>query len=125
MKKKLKVISDRKEIYELIFWTDSSDHRKAVEILRRKLNQDKLQILDSIDLLNIQKEYSDICFEYGCLDKKQNALKIYMNTFYGETANHLSSYYLLELAGGVTSAGQYNIILVAKFAKSKGYGIKY
>ena len=28
-------------------------------------------------------EYDSVCFDYSCLDAKQNALKVYMNTFYG------------------------------------------
>ncbi|GBB92066.1 hypothetical protein RclHR1_01960016 [Rhizophagus clarus] len=28
-------------------------------------------------------EYDSICFDYSCLDAKQYALKVYMNTFYG------------------------------------------
>ena len=56
-------------------------------------------------------------FEYSCLDSKQKAVKLYMNTFYGETGNNLSPFYQLQLAGGVTSAGQHNIKFVRKFVE--------
>ncbi|RIA94869.1 hypothetical protein C1645_689467, partial [Glomus cerebriforme] len=36
-----------------------------------------------------------------------------------------SPFYKLELARGVTSAGQENIKLIAEFVKKKGFGIKY
>ncbi len=49
-----------------------------------------------------------------------------MNTFYREAGNGLSPFFFLQLAGGVTSAGQYNIKLVAKYVtKKKGFRIKY
>ena len=74
---------------------------------------------------NLNLEYSSICFDYDYLDSKQRALKVYMNTFYGEAGNSKSPIFLRELAGGITSAGQYNIDLVAKFVSGKGFGIKY
>lgn len=73
----------------------------------------------------IKNEYDRACFDWTCANTKQNALKIYMNTFYGEAGNSLSPFFLLQLAGGVTSAGQYNIKLVADFVKSNGFRIKY
>ena len=48
-----------------------------------------------------------------------------MNTFYGEAGNSISPFFLRELAGGITSAGQYNISFVTKFIFGKGFGIKY
>ncbi len=50
---------------------------------------------------------------------------MYINTFYGKAGNSNSPFFLRELAGGITSAGQYNIDLVAKFVTAKGFGIKY
>lgn len=70
-------------------------------------------------------EYERASFEWTCANAKQGALKVYMNTFYGEAGNSLSPFFLLQLAGGVTSAGQYNIKLVADFVRSKGFRIKY
>jgi DNA polymerase elongation subunit (family B) len=84
-----------------------------------------ISILNTFNYETIEQDYNDICFMKNCIDKKQNALKIYMNTFYGETGNHLSPFFLLELAGGVTSAGQTNIKLVASYAENKGFNIKY
>ena len=48
-----------------------------------------------------------------------------MNSFYGEAGNNNSLFFFLELAGGVTSAGQYNIKMVANYVQSKGFRIKY
>jgi DNA polymerase elongation subunit (family B) len=73
----------------------------------------------------LKRVYERVCFEWTGANTKQNALKVYMNTFYGEAGNSLSPFFLLELAGGVTSAGQYNIKAVADFVREKGFRIKY
>jgi DNA polymerase elongation subunit (family B) len=73
----------------------------------------------------LEEVYKKAKFEYGAANAKQNALKVYMNTFYGEAGNSISPFFLLQLAGGVTSSGQRNIKLVADFVKSKGFHIKY
>ena len=74
---------------------------------------------------NFRKEYDSTCFDYNSLNSKQKAIKLYMNSFYGVTGQSDSPFYILELAGGVTSAGQENIKLIAEFVKKKGFGIKY
>jgi len=125
MKTLLKNIETKKIIYEQLL--NSTDHNTTLMdmINESSQNSSKLLILQNINTDRLNEEYSNICFEYNYINSKQNALKIYMNTFYGETGNQLSPYFLLELAGGVTSAGQYNIKLVADFIKNKGYNIKY
>ena len=75
---------------------------------------------------SLNSEYSSICFDYNCLNSKQFALKVYMNTFYGEAGNSKSPFFLSELAVGITSAGQYNIDLVAKFVfRNKIWGYRF
>src|SRR5205085_6158066 len=72
-----------------------------------------------------EEEYKKLLFQYSCVDLQQLALKVYMNSFYGETGNQLSPFFLRELAAGVTSAGQYNIKLVAEFVKDRKFKIVY
>ncbi|RIB01140.1 hypothetical protein C2G38_2297601 [Gigaspora rosea] len=74
---------------------------------------------------SLNLEYSSVCFDYDYWDLKQKALKVYMNTFYGEAGNSLSPIFLRELACGTTTAGKYNLNLVAEFVSKKGFGIKY
>ncbi|GES78534.1 DNA polymerase family B-domain-containing protein [Rhizophagus clarus] len=62
-------------------------------------------------------EYDSICFDYSCLDAKQYALKVYMNTFYGTAGDSKSPFFLQALAGSIISAGQKNIKLDADFVK--------
>src|SRR4051794_539119 len=71
------------------------------------------------------KEYSSVRFTYDSLNSKQKAIKLYMNSFYGVTGRSGSPFYVLELAGGVTSAGQENIKRVTEYVRKKGFGIKY
>jgi len=73
----------------------------------------------------IAAEKSRADFDYVCANAKQGALKVYMNTFYGEAGNALSPLFLLPLAGGVTSAGKDNIQSVAEFVRARGFGLKY
>jgi len=40
-------------------------------------------------------EYDLISFNYSCLNMKQNALKVYINTFYSEAENSISCVNLL------------------------------
>ncbi|CAI2188895.1 17631_t:CDS:2, partial [Funneliformis geosporum] len=108
-------------------------YAKILEYLSSKWNEIKKRLAPLkerkedmelvIGLMN--KEYDSVCFDYSCFDAKQNALKVYMNTFYGTAGDSKSSFFLCELAEGVTSAGQRNIKLVADFIKNKGFGIKY
>lgn len=102
----------------------STIEEELSDLKRRKRNaEDQLSAIPKDS--NLEELYTKTCFEWTCANTKQNALKVYMNTFYGEAGNSLSPFFLLELAGGVTSSGQYNIKMVADFVKSKGFIIKY
>lgn len=70
-------------------------------------------------------EYAQVCFNYNYINSKQKALKVFMNTFYGETGNKLSPFFVLGIAGGITSAGQRNIKMVADFVTKKGCRLYY
>ncbi|GBC26188.2 DNA-directed DNA polymerase [Rhizophagus irregularis DAOM 181602=DAOM 197198] len=93
-----------------------------------KKRAEMVKILDPfIDLSydNFIKEYSSVCFAYDSLNSKQKAIKLYMNSFYGVTGRSGSPFYILELAGGVTLAGQEIIKRVAEYVRKKGFRIKY
>lgn len=74
---------------------------------------------DDAIMAELAAVYEKTCFDYVCANSKQNALKVYMNSFYGESGNSLSPFFLLPLAGGVTSAGQANIKAVADFVEGR------
>ena len=71
------------------------------------------------------QEYQMIQFKYSYIDSKQKALKVFMNTFYGETGNKRSPFFVLAIAGGITSAGQRNIKNVSNLVTSKGCKLYY
>ncbi|CAI2198469.1 12584_t:CDS:2, partial [Funneliformis geosporum] len=78
------------------------------------------RILESFNL-----KYSSVCFDYNYLDSKQKALKVYINTFYGEAGNSKSPIFLCELACRTTIVRKYNLNLVVEFVSRKGFRIKY
>jgi DNA polymerase elongation subunit (family B) len=71
------------------------------------------------------EEYNKICFQFGYLNSKQKALKVFMNTFYGETGNKLSPFFVLEIAAGITTAGQRNIKMAAELVTKNGCKLYY
>jgi len=101
------------------------DCNDYTNILTPFLNKTDLQNKEASTSKKFIVEYEAICFNYTCLDSKQKAVKLYMNTFYGEVGNSLSPFFQRHLAGAVTSAGQFNIKLVAEYVLKKGYEIQY
>ncbi len=65
------------------------------------------------------EEYNEVCFNFNYLNAKQNALKIFMNTFYGEMGNFLSFICAVETAASVTTMGQYNLKLAKSYVEDK------
>ena len=58
--------------------------REAIEhVLKNaeKKNCDKLTFFYNHEFM---VEYNSICFDHACLNANQTALKVYMNTLYGE-----------------------------------------
>ena len=134
MKKCLAPLSEKKENMELILSNIEGKQTilEAIEYIlenAEEKNRDKLtkKLHPFINKNNheFMVEYNSVCFDHACLNSKQTALKVYMNTFYGEAGNNESPFFSLQLAGGVTSAGQQNIKLVADFVKNKEFKIKY
>jgi DNA polymerase elongation subunit (family B) len=57
-------------------------------------------------------EYNECAFYYNLYDGKQKAIKVIMNTLYGKAGDKKAAIFMCEIAGGTTSGGQYNLILV-------------
>ncbi|CAB5360589.1 unnamed protein product [Rhizophagus irregularis] len=134
MKKRLAPLKEKKENMDLVIglMDKGLSLPGAIEqVLANTEEKKRASLSESLHhFINKKKhefiaEYDSICFDCSCLDAKQYALKVYMNTFYGTAGDSKSPFFLRELAGGVTSAGQRNIKLVADFVKRKGFGIKY
>ncbi|CAB4403248.1 unnamed protein product [Rhizophagus irregularis] len=134
MKKRLASLKEKKENMDLVIglMDKGLSLPEAIEqVLANTEEKKRASLSESLHhFINKKKhefiaEYDSICFDCSCLDAKQYTLKVYMNTFYGTAGDSKSPFFLRELAGGVTSAGQRNIKLVADFVKRKGFGIKY
>ena len=63
-------------------------------------------------------EYDEVVFQFNYFNSKQKALKVFMNTFYGEMGNNLSCIFALEIAGAVTTMGRYNLRLAKTFVEN-------
>lgn len=83
-------------------------YEKKIEIMEKEVNN-----------YNQLKEYHDTVFKFNYYNSKQKALKIFMNTIYGELGNNLSCLYALEIAGGVTSMGRYNLRFIKNHVEDK------
>lgn len=73
----------------------------------------------------IQAEFEDVKFNHAVLDSKQKALKVFMNTFYGEAGNKRSPLFMLQIAGGITTAGRENIKAAYKFVTDRECKVYY
>jgi hypothetical protein len=93
---------------ELAIYKDKKEHLEKYEV----------------DYENLD-EYKECLFKLKYCDTKQKALKVFMNTFYGEMGNKNSSLFQLPLAGGVTSAGQYNLLLIKSYVEKLGHNVYY
>jgi len=69
--------------------------------------------------------FQEVEYQRMSANIKQMAVKVYMNTFYGETGNSRSVLFELVLAASVTTMGQYNLQLMKTFLEEKRYRIKY
>jgi len=95
---------------ELKIENTSENKKKIAEILNHE--SDKLTL-------------DDLEFYFAYYDSKQKALKIMMSTLYGESGNKISPFYILALAGGITSAGKYNLEFVKNICLELECGVKY
>lgn len=92
---------------------------------RINLLQYQLNILGGIDVSTFNENYDTMCYSKNYINSKQNTLKVYMNSFYGESGNKISPFFLLPLAGGITTAGRDNIKMVANYVTNNNFHVKY
>lgn len=64
-------------------------------------------------------EYNEVVFDFNYYNAKQNALKVFMNTFYGEMGNFVSFICAVETAASVTTMGQFNLKLAKAYVEDK------
>jgi DNA polymerase elongation subunit (family B) len=97
--------------------------KKCMKIFAHEIEQ---MDLESAEYLKEHAEhYESINFDHNYLNSKQKALKVFMNTFYGEAGNKLSPFFVVEVAGGITMSGQKNIKMSQEYVESKDHEVYY
>jgi DNA polymerase elongation subunit (family B) len=131
IKLKLKVLEAQKEHAEILIATQG-DFEKVFNNAKAESTGEILQEMErfaanhpNINLTDYKAEHRELVFKLMAADSKQKAIKVFMNTFYGEAGHNISPFFLLQLAGGVTTAGQHNLFMVQKYVKDEGFHIKY
>ena len=103
---------------------------KKRAILKKKMKvfdhrKEEIEAMTEEEQTVLADEYANVLFNKNYLNSKQNALKVFMNTFYGEAGNKRSPFFVMEVAGGVTTYGQKNIKLAYAFVKEHGCNVYY
>lgn len=70
-------------------------------------------------------DIDELRFRIAKIDAEQKAIKVLMNTFYGESGNFRSSLYMLLVAAGITCAGQRNLGFIEDYVTIRGFCVKY
>jgi len=106
---------------------DLFDRRKSIKVpwMNYKKKIEKMENDFTIEQLTNNEEYKEAVFQYRKLDSEQLAVKVLMNTFYGETGNAKSPLFLLVVAAGITTAGQANLKRVMACLEKNDYKVKY
>ena len=103
---------------------------KKRAILKKKMKvfdhrKEEIEAMTEEQQAALADEYANVVFNKNYLNSKQNALKVFMNTFYGEAGNKRSPFFVMEVAGGVTTYGQKNIKFAYAFVKERGCNVYY
>lgn len=112
----------RRALYEK---TKKGFHKWQMESFKEIEEFFEEEFLKSDKYPSIDKLSEEIDFQFNYYNCKQNALKVFMNTFYGETGNSQSPFFLIHVAGGITTNGQRNIKAVKGFVENNGYRVLY
>lgn len=99
-------------------------------VLKKKMKafdhrKEQIEAMSPEEQAALAEEYEDVVFNKNYLNCKQNALKVFMNTFYGEAGNKLSPFFVLEVAGGITTYGKQNIQFAYAFVNEAGCNVYY
>lgn len=118
--------NDKKErvtgVFPSILIALFNERVKVKKILQKFIN--KIEELDNLEknepgLHRSTPEYKDCILKYNYYNAKQGAIKVFMNTFYGETGNAISPLFLLPIAGGITTDGKKNLMMVKDHIENK------
>ena len=101
---------------------DMKKKLKQVDHQLEELKKEPAKIKEGGENFNL---WENTNFTRNYINCKQNILKVFMNTFYGVAGMAISPFFVIEVAGGVTSYGKKNIKLAYDFILSKNCKIYY
>ncbi len=105
---------------------EKNNNDKDNEVENNKVNiEDKNNKTDLDNYKLLKKEYDDVCYFMNVAKTKQLAVKVFMNTFYGETGNRTSPFFILEVARGITLYGERSIKLAHQTVVEKNCTVYY
>ncbi len=117
-----KLQTNKKKI--LAFAENYNGKKKELELRKAKSYDDAITLITKhwcgfYELLELSQ------FKYNYFNVKQNALKVFMNTFYGEMGSVDSPFYIPAMSGGVTKMGRRAIKAAKKFVEEHGFRVYY
>lgn len=121
-KKVLGTLEDALEEYDII------EKLSFEEVIKKMSNSSNKECQNLAKVKNIEElkdKLDDMDFRKNAVDSKQKAIKVFMNTFYGEAGNPLSPWFLLPIAACITVTGQRVLKHVFGFVESKGFEVVY
>lgn len=103
--------------------------KKILECYEEKILDMEAEMKPFIEQNNIDAyprlaEYNEAVFDYVGYDSKQKAVKVFMNTLYGEMGNFKSCICAVEVSASVTTMGRYNLQLAKSFVESEQLNMK-
>jgi DNA polymerase elongation subunit (family B) len=127
-----KHIYGKKELLESLD-INNSDQQIIDLFTAKQITSNDYNRLDELwKQINIEKAdqsfksyYDDLTFKYNYLDIKQKALKVFMNTFYGEAGNTNSPLFRVEVSGAITYFGRKHIQMVRQKVIDMGLSVIY
>lgn len=97
----------------------------AVEFIKKKTNVDEKKVHKILNYNNDVIDIDNMERLFAYYSSKQLSVKIMLNTLYGESGHKNSPFYMLELAGGITTAGRYNLRLIKDICLEEGCYVVY
>jgi DNA polymerase elongation subunit (family B) len=86
---------------------------KAIKFIGEEWRTDKAELISRAE------------FHFGYYNSKQNVVKVFMNTFYGEMGNSDSPFFIPIMGGAVTKMGRRSIKEIGRLAEQRGFKIYY
>lgn len=101
-----------------MLFNERSRLKKVLIPLKEKYEQLTSERHEKLDVEHLEEQIN-------YWDSKQRALKVFMNTFYGEAGNNLSPLYMREISSGITWLGQSSLLKAKAFVENKKCKVHY